>query len=515
MSRRTALRVAATLTTMALVYVAAAGPALAGTTTTASPQPGPEFWQPAELSAAQVQNLVGQLNANPAPLAGVSKTANCVTPVQTQTVQLTDIPFAQQMLNIKAAQQFATGAGVNVAVIDTGVNPHPFLASHLSGGGDFVSNEENAPDCDGHGTLTAGIVAAKTPVGVGFTGVAPDAHITAIRQTSTVFQVPSASGSGKTTSGNALTLAEAIVHAVNLHVGVITTSVDICWPTANSLARSEMLTGDYQKLQAAVQYAYENNVVVVNSAGNTPSQPDPNQNGGQSSGNTSECQNVPQNNDPNPNNVKQIEFPAVYSQFLLSVASVNPVPGGTQSTPSAGAVSGFSEWGPWVNIAAPGEAIISVDPGVGAQNNLVNQFAEPSSSGNGNNAPQSIQGTSFAAPYVAGVVALVRQKFPNLSAAEVIHRIEVTAQHPSGADGRNNQVGFGIVDPVAALTADVPGQNGVPLVGNRQVAAQLPADAIRDWTPIRVALIGSAAALLALLITLFVVRTRRQSKGTV
>ena len=510
MSRRTALRVAATLATMALVYGAAAGPALADTTTTTpNAQAGPEFWQPPTMTPDQVASWVSKINSNPTPLTGFAPSARCVAPLQTQAVPLTDIPFAQQMLNIKAAQQFATGAGVTVAVIDTGVNQHPFLAGRLTGDGDFVSNQEDAPDCDGHGTLTAGIVAAATPPGFGFTGVAPQAHIVAIRQTSTVFQ-----DQNKNTAGNALTLAAAIVHAANTPgVKVITTSVDICWPTAANLAQTYMNSQDYLKLQAAIQYAYEKNVVVVNSAGNTPAQPDPNQNGGQSSNQGGVCQNVPQNNDPNPNNVKQIEFPAVYSKFLLSVASVNPVPGGTPSTPSAGAVSGFSEWGPWVNIAAPGEAIISIDPGQGAQGNLVNQFAEPSSNGSAS-APQTIQGTSFAAPYVAGVVALVRQKFPNMSAADVITRIETTAQHPSGPDGRNNQVGFGIVDPVAALTADVPGQNGVPAVGNSQVAAQLPSDAVRDLTPIRVALIGSAVALVALLIILFVVRTRRQSKGS-
>src|SRR5205823_1131740 len=104
-------------------------------------------------------------------------------------------------------------------------------------------NDENAPDCDGHGTLTAGIVAAQNPDQSGFTGVAPDAHILAIRQTSTVFQ-----DAQKHTAGSASTLAAAIVHAVKQHVGVITTSVDICWPTAGGLAQSELASQDYLKL---------------------------------------------------------------------------------------------------------------------------------------------------------------------------------------------------------------------------------------------------------------------------
>jgi membrane-anchored mycosin MYCP len=510
MSRRTALRVAATLTTMALVYGPAGLPATAdqaGSTTTTTAQAGPDFWQPPVLSDGDVANLVGQLNPTPVPLAGFSQQIGCVTS-SNSTVALTAIPPAQQMLNLQAAQRFSTGAGVKVAVIDTGVNPHPFLQGRLQPGGDFVGNNDGngAKDCDGHGTLTAGIVAAKPPANYGFVGVAPSATILAIRQTSTVYQNQS-----KQTAGSALTLADAIVHAVDSGARVITTSVDICWPATDGTAQNYMRNGaDYLKLQAAVQYAFEHNVVVVNSAGNTPVQPDPNQTGAQGSGATSVCQNVPQNDDPNPNQVKQIEFPAVYSNYLLSVASVNPVDVGTRTTPSPGAVSGFSEWGPWVNIAAPGEAITSIDPGQGAQG-LANTIVEPSSSGS--STVQTIQGTSFAAPYVAGVAALVVAKFPTLSAAQVIKRIEYTAQHPSGADGRNNQVGFGIVDPVAALTADVPGQFGVPTVPNAQISAQLPGNAARDSAPMLVALLGTAGCLVALLITLFVVWTRRRTKG--
>jgi membrane-anchored mycosin MYCP len=494
------------LTTVALAYGTAAGPALADdTTTTTTPQAGPDFWTPPVLSDGEVQSLVNQLNPNPVPLAGFNPKSGCVTS-SGNDIPLTTIPPAQQMLNISKAQQFATGKGVTVAVIDTGVNPHPFLTGHLEGGGDFVSNGNGESDCDGHGTLTAGIVAARTtPSGAGFTGVAPDSNIMAIRQTSQVFQ-----DANNNTAGTAATLADAILHAVRSGAQVITTSVDICFPADE--ARDKMQTDpDFLRLEAVIQYAYEQNVVVVNSAGNTPSQPDPNQSGGSSSQSASPCQSVPQNGNSNPNQVAQIEFPAVYSNFLLSVASVNPAQAPTQNAPSPGSVSTFSEWGPWVNIAAPGEDIISIDPGVGATG-LANTFAEPSSSGS-SQAPQTIQGTSFAAPYVAGVAALVRQKFPTMNAAEVIRRIEVTAQHPSGQDGRNNQVGFGVIDPVSALTADVPGQNGVPTAAGTKIGAQLPQNATHDWAQLRIALLGAAGCGVLLLATLFVVRTRRRAKG--
>ena len=63
-------------------------------------------------------------------------------------------------------------------------------------------------------------------------------------------------------------------------------------------------------------------------------------------------------------------------------------------------------------------------------------------------------GTSFSAAYVSGVAALVRAKYPALSAHQIINRILQTAHNPPR--GVDNQVGYGVVDPVAALTFDVP-----------------------------------------------------------
>ena len=64
-------------------------------------------------------------------------------------------------------------------------------------------------------------------------------------------------------------------------------------------------------------------------------------------------------------------------------------------------------------------------------------------------------GTSDSTAIVAGVAALVRSRFPNLSATEVIHRLTATATD-IGPPGRDDECGYGIVNPVAALTADVP-----------------------------------------------------------
>jgi membrane-anchored mycosin MYCP len=65
-----------------------------------------------------------------------------------------------------------------------------------------------------------------------------------------------------------------------------------------------------------------------------------------------------------------------------------------------------------------------------------------------------IVGSSFAAAYTTGVAALVRAKFKDLSAHQVIRRLQATATPPAG--GRDTVVGYGVLDPVAALTWDVP-----------------------------------------------------------
>ncbi|MEU7843049.1 type VII secretion-associated serine protease mycosin [Micromonospora sp. NPDC049114] len=66
-----------------------------------------------------------------------------------------------------------------------------------------------------------------------------------------------------------------------------------------------------------------------------------------------------------------------------------------------------------------------------------------------------VQGTSFAAPLVAATAALVRSRFPDMPAGEVVNRLLATARD-LGPTGRDDRFGYGVVDPVAALTADVP-----------------------------------------------------------
>lgn len=117
-------------------------------------------------------------------------------------------------------------------------------------------------------------------------------------------------------------------------------------------------------------------------------------------------------------------------------------------------------------------------------------------------------GTSDATAIVSGVVALIRSKYPDLDAANIINRLVQTADD-KGPPGRDEYYGFGIVNPVRALTADVPRVDRNPLLGMSAPAspasptttspsrsaepphASSPADAGAPWI-----LVGAVAAIL-------------------
>ncbi|MFF0491292.1 type VII secretion-associated serine protease mycosin [Nocardia sp. NPDC004068] len=358
-------------------------------------------------------------DGNPAPLNPTEPAGNPCT--DTRTVESPAHPPAQQFLGISDAWQFSRGEGQTVAVIDTGVARHPRLPN-LSGRGDYVAAGDGTEDCDVHGTIVAGLIGAQPSDRDGFSGVAPDAQIISIRQTSTLYREKGTqpdpndpkNGGGV---GTTKTLAAAIRHAADAGARIINISLVACTsPSIND-----------DQLGAAVQYAAEvKDVVIVAAAGNA----DP-----QAAGGNQQCQGNSGVDPIHPNadpwsNLTVAVTPAWYDKYVLSVGSVN----------LNGQPSQFTVPGPWVGVAAPGEEIISLDPRGGG-------LARATIGRNGDN---PLRGTSFAVPYVSGVAALVRARFPELSAADVIRRIEATAHRPP--DGWNAWEGFGIVDPVAALT---------------------------------------------------------------
>jgi membrane-anchored mycosin MYCP len=117
-------------------------------------------------------------------------------------------------------------------------------------------------------------------------------------------------------------------------------------------------------------------------------------------------------------------------------------------------------------------------------------------------------GTSFSAAYVSGVAALVRAKYPGLSAHQVVNRILQTAHNPPR--GVDNQVGYGVVDPVAALTFNVPaGDRLAPGAQSRLIVPAAPPPP-QDHRARNVALAFAGVVVAALLIASLVARARRE-----
>ncbi|MER7014869.1 type VII secretion-associated serine protease mycosin [Saccharopolyspora sp. NPDC000359] len=371
-----------------------------------------------------------------------------------------------------------TGAGRSVAVIDTGVNQHRWLGNLRDGGSSVPGGA--LQDCDGHGTIVAGMIGADAnPTHqTSFVGIAPDAAIVSIRQQSALWADKE---SGKTI-GDTQTMAQAINRAVEQDVDVINISQSSCQPIARA---SNPGDSGNQQLQTAVKRAYDAGIVVVAAAGNV--------------GGT--CQKNP------TGSPTTAVLPAWFDDWVLTVASVN----------EQGAPSEFTVPGPWVDVAAPGENLIALDPGAGGTG-LASQIAHGQ---DGQMGP--IEGTSFAAPYVAGLAVLIKQKYEEqgkpLTAQQIMDRIKQTALHPGGPDGRNDIVGYGMVDAEAALSDVVPAEWGKKDPPQKQ--ARLGADVIpqKDYPALIVALGGAGAGIAAIVFTAFLtnavrnVRARTRGNG--
>lgn len=337
----------------------------------------------------------------PGPAAGLRVPERCDPPQADDPGPNADA--TTQRLRLAEVHRLATGAGQVVAVIDTGVAPGPRFGSRLVGGGDYLTGGSGLDDCDGHGTAVAGILAAAPGGrdGGGLTGMAPRARLLAIRQSSPSFEVAGPDGVDRP-AGDVRTLADAVVLAVRSGAGVVNISEAVCLPATAA-------AGQGASIQAALRFAARADVVVVAAAGNAGV-------GG--------C--APSGQEP----PDQVCVPGWYGDDVLTVGAVDP----------DDAAADFSVPGPWVDVAAPGTDLRSLAVGGGTTD-------------------VDVQGTSFAAPWVSGLVALVRERFPRLSAAQVVGRILATARRP--AAGQALRLGHGVIDPVAALTA-VPDVLGAP-----------------------------------------------------
>lgn len=289
---------------------------------------------------------------------------------------------------IEKAWETTRGAGVKIAVIDTGIGRGPIEFTGAVVGGTDVSGAGSpdgrtpvgAVDAD-HGSWVASLAAGRgTGPDTGMVGVAPEAQL---------LSVSVAFGSSATRPFSDQ-IADAIRWSVDNGADVINMSLTTNvpdWP---------------ESWDDAFLYAFENDVVIVVAAGN------------RGSGTT------------------KVGAPATIPG-VLTVGGVDR---------SGRASVDASTQGITIGVSAPSEELI----GVSADSTLV-----------------SWNGTSGAAPIVAGIAALVRAAHPDLDAANVINRIVKTAEPVGDTDESRLLYGFGLVDAAAAVAADVAAVTANPM----------------------------------------------------
>ena len=312
------------------------------------------------------------MHGQQSPRTTLGSTGQCTFPA----ADIPGNPWALQRVLLPQLWHYATGRGVTVAVIDTGVDDtNPQLRGAVLAGPDLLPGTAGGSltDPDGHGTMVAGIIAARPSTATGFVGLAPDATVLSLRQ------------NDSQGDGTADTLAQAVEAAVAAKVGVINVSQDV------SAGGVPVRVPAGSALAGAVADAVGHGTVVVAAAGNE--------------------------------GLSRPTYPASFPGVL----------GVGASDRDNERVSDFSETGSSVLVAAPGVDVVSTVPGGG-------QCVD--------------SGTSFAAPYVSAVAALLKQMHPRWTVAQIDARIEQTAQRTG--PGRNDAVGWGVVDPVAAVSDPAP-----------------------------------------------------------
>ncbi len=345
-----------------------------------------------------------------------------------ETDELDEIAWGVQDINAPAVWNLGyNGTGVIVAMIDTGVNyNHADLADHMWNGGtqyphhgwDFYNNDNDPMDDGsatqgGHGTHTAGSVASDGTAG-SQCGVAPNATIMALKVLS---------GNG---SGSEGPVISAINFAVANNADIF--SMSLGWQTTSQRAQ----------FRTACNNALAAGVIGAIAAGNE--------------GNSLFFYPIP-GNVRTPGDVPP-PWLSPYQTLTGGLSCVVTV-GATNSShvyasfTSRGPVT-WSSVSPWYDYAYnPGMGLIDPDVSAPGENIKSCWFL------NNYGYSDGWSGTSMSTPHVAGTMALMLQKNPNLTPAQIDQYLEQTALD-WGTAGKDNIYGAGRIDALAAVSA-VPG----------------------------------------------------------
>ena len=333
-------------------------------------------------------------------------------------------------INLPQAWDLTTGTpdigDVIVAVIDTGVVlNHEDLNGKLVSGYDFISDPSNSADNDGidsnpddpgdgdqvgtsswHGTHVAGTIAAETNNSIGVAGVSWGAKIMPLRalgpQGGTDYDIGQAALFAAGLANDSSTVPSQKADIINMSIG---------GPGGNaqSLQFSQQIFNDVRNA----------GVIVIAAAGNE--------------------------------NSSQPSYPAAYDN-VISVAATgfdnNRAP--------------YSNFGSTIDIAAPGGDITQDRNNDGFGDGVLSTLVDDSS-GIRKDSYVFYEGTSMAAPHVAGVVALMRAVYPELSPNDVdtlLASNENLITTDIGSSGRDDLFGHGLIDAFKAVNEALKLANG-------------------------------------------------------
>ncbi|MFF5806822.1 S8 family serine peptidase [Streptomyces sp. NPDC012746] len=377
---------------------------------------------------ADAANVMAQFRADPdvAYVEPDSRAyAMAVTPNDTEYAKQWDLFEPTAGMNVPAAWDKTTGSGVTVAVIDTGYVAHSDVAPNIVAGYDFISTSSEARDGNGrdanpadegdwnatdgecgvgskastsswHGTHVAGTIAAATNNSKGVAGIAYGAKIQPVRVL------------GKC-GGATSDIVDAITWASGGSVAGVPANATPAKVINMSLGGSGACGTSYQN---AINAAVARGTTVVVAAGNS--------NANASGFSPASCNNV------------------------INVASTN----------RAGDRSYYSNFGTIIDIAAPGgETRRATDtPGtVTTPENAILSTLNAGTTTPGAETYKPYQGTSMAAPHVAGLAALLKSAKSSLTPAQIESAIKSSARPLAGTC--TGGCGAGLADAAAAVAA--------------------------------------------------------------
>jgi subtilisin family serine protease len=280
------------------------------------------------------------------------------------------LQYGAHAIRADLAHRWATGRGVRIAVVDTGVDTsHPDLRGRIAKTATFVEGGERTFTGDSHGTAVAGVIAADADNGIGIFGVAPEAQIIAVKACWHPARSTSEAVCSSWTLAKALdfVITDGEARILNLSLG---------GPPDALLGR---LIGN----------AIARGAVVVAA--------------------------VMDHGSPAPG------FPASLEPVIAVVGSDSR---GSVRVPAGLARSGL--------LAAPGVDVLTTAPGA---------------------TYDFLSGSSLAAAHVSGIVALLLERNPRLTAAEVRTLLVTTARPMSEAGSAGPRVVRGVVDACAAVAS--------------------------------------------------------------